>query len=119
MGVGKFRQIWTKVGKDGQVWMGQTDGQGWVTRVVGGCGYACRSRGWCGWVWASLGRYGQGWANVGRSGWFRLIDHGWVTWIVGGCGYACRSRSGCLGYGQVWEYKDKGGKMQAGLDRLD
>ena len=25
MGVGKFEQIWAKVGKGGQVWMGQTD----------------------------------------------------------------------------------------------
>ena len=37
MGVGKFGQIWAKVGKVGQVWMGQTDragmgdmGSGWV-----------------------------------------------------------------------------------------
>ena len=37
MGVGKFGQIWAKVGKGEQVWMGQTDpagmsdmGSGWV-----------------------------------------------------------------------------------------
>ena len=37
MGAGKFRQIWAKVGKGGQVWMDQTDGaemgdmgSGWV-----------------------------------------------------------------------------------------
>ena len=28
MGVGKFGQIWAKVGKGGQVWMGQTDRAG-------------------------------------------------------------------------------------------
>ena len=44
MGVGKFGQIWAKVGNGGQVWMGQT-------AEVGGCGYACRSRDGCGWVW--------------------------------------------------------------------
>ena len=37
VGVGKFGQIWAKVGKGGQVWMAQTDqagmgdmGSGWV-----------------------------------------------------------------------------------------
>ena len=37
VGVGKFGQIWAKVGKGGQVWMGQTDragmgdmGGGWL-----------------------------------------------------------------------------------------
>ena len=28
MGVGKFWQIWAKVGKGGQAWMGQTDQAG-------------------------------------------------------------------------------------------
>ena len=41
VGVGKFRQIWAKVGKGGQVWLGRTDragmvdmGSGWVLVCV-------------------------------------------------------------------------------------
>ena len=41
MDVGKFGQIWAKMGKGGQVWMGQTDrarmgdmGSGWVLVYV-------------------------------------------------------------------------------------
>ena len=30
VGVGKFRQIWARLGKGGQVWMGQTDRAGMV-----------------------------------------------------------------------------------------
>ena len=110
MSVAKLGQIRARVGKGGQILMGQTDRAGWLTWEVGGCGYACRSRkeerkkerkerGGCGWVWASLGQYGQSWAKVGRSGWVRLIGRGWVTWEMGRCGYVCRSRGGC---GWVW-----------------
>ena len=51
MGVSKFGQIWPRVGKGGQVWMGQTELAGWVIWLVGGCGYTCRSSGGCEWVW--------------------------------------------------------------------
>ena len=70
VGVGKFGQIWAKVGRFGSI---RLIGQGWVTLEVGGCGYTCRSRDGYRWVWESLGRYGQGWAKVGRSGWVRLM----------------------------------------------
>ena len=51
VGVGKFGQIWAKVGKGGQVWIGQTDRRHQVIWIVGGCEYACRSRGSCGCGW--------------------------------------------------------------------
>ena len=35
MGVGKFGQIWAKVGKGGQVWMDQTDRAGMSDIAIG------------------------------------------------------------------------------------
>ena len=52
VGVGMFEHIQGRLGKGGQVWMGQTDGMG-----MGGFGCACSSRGVCGWLWKILGRY--------------------------------------------------------------
>ena len=47
MGVGKFMQIWVRVGRPG--WVRLTR-RGWVIWLMGGCEYVCRSRGGCGWV---------------------------------------------------------------------
>ena len=41
MGFGKFEQLWAKVDKDGQVWMGQTDWAGMRDMASG-------------WVWVCL-----------------------------------------------------------------
>ena len=40
MGVGKFGQIWAKVGKGGQVWMSQSDRAG-MGDTGGGCVLIC------------------------------------------------------------------------------
>ena len=59
MGVGRFRHIWSRMGKAGQVWMGQTYGRELVICLVVGCRYACRSRDGYRWMWAKLGVFGQ------------------------------------------------------------
>ena len=65
MGMGKFLQIWSRVDKDGQVWMGQT------YRV----GMGDMDSGWVwiwvqvyGWVWVGVGKFGQIWARLGNGG---------------------------------------------------
>ena len=95
---GKFGHIWARVGKVGQVGMGQTD---WAEMddMSSGCVCFCRFRGVCGWVWASFGRYRQQWAKFGKSGLVRLIGQGWVIYLAGGYGCACRFRSSC---GWLW-----------------
>ena len=111
MGVCKFGQIWARMGKSKQVWIGQS---GRIGNMNSDWEWECVQV-W-GWVWVCLGRYGQGWSKVGRSGLVREIGWGWVTWIVGGCGYVCRSRGECE---WVWASLGKYGQGWAGLDGSD
>ena len=65
MNRGKFGHIWAKVGKGGQVWMGQTDRAG-MGDMASGWVWVCVKV--LGWVWVSVGKFRQIWARMGKVG---------------------------------------------------
>ena len=86
MSVGELGQIWAKVGKGGQIWMGNTDWRGMDDISIRGVVCACRFRGGCEWVWASLGRYAREGKDVqvwmGQTDWVGMSEMAgrWV-WV--------------------------------------
>ena len=73
VGQSKFGHVWAKLGKCGQVWMSQTDQQGWVIYLVDVsvcvCVCVCRSRSQC----EVVGKFRHMWGNVSRFGYARPI----------------------------------------------
>ena len=64
MVVGKFGQIWARVGKCGQVLMGQTNRAG-IDDMASGWVWVCVQV--QEWVWVGVGKIWEGWAKVGMS----------------------------------------------------
>ena len=71
VGVGKFWHIWARMGKGGQVWIGQTDRAG-MGDMDSGVILGMRADlgvgvDWCGQVWADMGKGGQRLAGLDGS----------------------------------------------------